>query len=140
MTGDARAICPQCGAPLFARAHGDLTCVQHGHWIPHEVVDSTFGAGAADNVRRLTAHAKLTPRKCPDDRYEMSFLQNDSGSVQADACARCGGVWMPLPIVERLIQTGPAPSGATPAEARSLFALGAVRALVAGPASAHVRR
>lgn len=109
----------------------------HGHFVPHEVLDATFGAGSAERVRQLVAHARLTPRKCPDDRYEMSALANASGSVAADACARCGGVWMPLSSIERAIQAAPR-SDLSPAEARSLFALWCVRSLL--PAAAQRAR
>ncbi|GEM_PF-2902462 len=138
MSGDARPICPQCGAPLFHRAHGDQTCVQHGHWLPSEVLDATFGGGASGAVRAATQRTGLTPRKCPDDRYEMSHVANASGTVQADACGRCGGVWIPLSLVESLKATTPV-NASTDAEARSLLALAAARALCS-PAPAPRRR
>ena len=47
MSGDARPVCPQCGAPLFQRHHGDLACVQHGLFYSAQVLDETFGAGTA---------------------------------------------------------------------------------------------
>src|SRR5436305_2690277 len=98
MTGDASPVCPTCGAGLFARNHGDMTLVQHGHIFSAQLLDASFGAGAAQRVRQLVARAPLTPRKCPDDRYEMSNLNG------ADACARCGAVWMPLSMVESMMQ------------------------------------
>ena len=137
MTGDARPICPQCGAPLFNRTHGDQTCVQHGHFVSAQTLDATFGAGSAARVVRSLARAPLTPRKCPDDRYEMSYLQNAAGTLQADACGRCGGLWVALPLVERLRQSTPV-QASTDAEARSLLALAAARALAAAsPAPAR---
>ncbi|MEA3200365.1 MAG: hypothetical protein QOE90_1793 [Thermoplasmata archaeon] len=138
MSGDARPICPQCGAPLFQRAHGDQTCVQHGHWIPSEVLDATFDANASATVRAAIARTPLTPRKCPDDRYEMSHLSNASGTVQADACGRCGGVWVALSLVEQLKATTPVNAG-TDAEARSLLALAAARSLCAPAVPARRR-
>lgn len=136
MTGDAAPVCPQCGAPLFTRAHGDQTCVQHGHFASAQTIDATLGAGASTRVRTLVARARLTPRKCPDDRYEMSEITNASGTVTADACAKCGGIWMPLPVIERAIQANPR-SDLTMADARSLYALACVRALVAPPQPAR---
>lgn len=129
MTGDARPICPMCGAPLFARHHGDQTCVTHGHFVSAQVLDATFGQGTAARVVQQVARAPLTPRKCPDDRYEMSALHNASGTVQADACGRCGGVWMPLAPIENAMRAQPR-SDLSPAEARSLFALACVRSLM----------
>jgi len=113
-----------CGAGLFARNHGDMTCVQHGHFFSAQLLDATIGAGASQSVRQLVAHERLTPRKCPDDRYEMSNL---GGS---DACARCGGVWMPLPMVEGMMRQAPRPD-VSMSEQRSLAAFDCVRALVA---------
>lgn len=135
MTGQARPICPMCGAPLFARAHGDQTCVTHGHFVSAQVLDATFGAGSAQRVQAQVARAHLTPRKCPDDRYEMSALSNGSGTVDADACARCGGVWMPLPTIERAMLANAQSRDMSPAEARSMFALACVRALLPAPAA-----
>lgn len=133
MTGQARPICPMCGAPLFARQHGDQTCVTHGHFVSAQVLDATFGAGTAQRMVQQVARAPLTPRKCPDDRYEMSAVRNASGSVQADACGRCGGVWMPLAPIEHAMQATPRPD-LSPAEARSIFALACVRSVLPAPA------
>lgn len=138
MTGQARPICPMCGAPLFARQHGDQTCVTHGHFVSAQVLDATFGAGTAGRMVQQVARASLTPRKCPDDRYEMSAVQNASGSVQADACGRCGGVWMPLPAIERAMQQAPRPD-LSPAEARSIFALACVRSVLPGAPAQRAR-
>lgn len=124
LTGDARPVCPSCGAPLFSRNHGDQTCVQHGHFVSAQALDATFGANTAARVVHAVAASRLTPRKCPDDRYEMSQL----GST--DACGRCGGVWVPLSEVERMMTAAPR-SDLTMSEARSTAALGVVRALVA---------
>src|SRR5438067_1482835 len=115
MTGDASPVCPTCGAGLFARNHGDMTCVQHGHFFSAQLLDASIGAGASQRVRQLVARTNLTPRKCPDDRYEMSSLGG------ADACARCGAVWMPLAAVEEMQRTSPH-GEVSPAEARSLAA------------------
>src|SRR5205823_10316382 len=121
MTGDASPVCPTCGAGLFVRSHGDMTCVQHGHFFSAQLLDASFGAGAAQRARQLVARAPLTPRKCPDDRYEMSQLGH------ADACARCGAVWMPLAAVESRMQQAPRPD-VSPSEQRSLAAFDCVRA------------
>lgn len=118
-----------CGAPLFARAHGDQTCVTHGHFVSAQTLDATFGAGTAQRVQQTMHRAPLTPRKCPDDRYEMSAIRNASGTVAADACGRCGGIWMPLPVIEHAMQQAPRPD-LSPSEARSLFALGCVRSIL----------
>lgn len=129
MTGQARPICPMCGAPLFARDHGDQTCVTHGHFVSAQVLDATFGAGTAGRMVQHVHRAPLTPRKCPDDRYEMSAVQNATGTVQADACGRCGGVWMPLAPIEHAMTAQPR-SDVSPAEARSLYALACVRSVL----------
>ena len=131
MTGDARPVCPQCGAPLFQRHHGDLACVQHGLFYSAQVLDQTFGAGTAQRVAQLAARSPQAPRKCPDDRNGLSAVANASGLVRADACQRCGGVWMPLATLEEVERTTPAPEGASPSDARSLLGLAACRALVA---------
>lgn len=106
-----------------------MTCVQHGHWISAQVLDATFGQGNAALTQAAAAAARLTPRKCPDERYEMSAMSNESGTVQADGCGRCGGLWIPLALIEQLRASTPV-NAATDAEARSLLALGAARALV----------
>lgn len=129
MTGQARPVCPMCGAPLFARSYGDMTCVTHGHFVSAQTLDATFGAGSAQRVAQQVARASLTPRKCPDDRYEMSVIRNESGSVVADACGRCGGIWMPLAPVEHAMHATPRPD-LSPSDARSLFALGCVRSVL----------
>jgi hypothetical protein len=129
-----------CGASLFARARGDLTCVTHGHFVSAQSLDATFGMGASENVRRMTARATLTPRKCPDDRYEMSFLANASGSVQADACARCGALWIPLATIEGAQARSPPQKELPMSEARSLYAFACAQALVAKPPAAPQRR
>lgn len=138
MTGDARPVCPTCGAPLFARSHGDMTCVTHGHFVPAQTLDATFGAGSSQRVRQATAKASMTPRKCPDDRYEMSTLASPSGAIHADACARCGGLWINMENIEAAQRQTPLGKDVPMSEARSLYALACARALCAPPA--QVRR
>lgn len=138
MTGDARPVCPTCGAPLFLRDHGDLTCVSHGHFVSRQVIDATFGAEASARVVNQTKHAPMTPRKCPDDRYEMSALASGSGSITADACGRCGGLWIPLSSIETAKHQAPLQREASQAEARSLYALACARSII--PTVTTVRR
>jgi uncharacterized Zn finger protein (UPF0148 family) len=138
MTGDARAVCPTCGAPLFTRDHGDQTCVSHGHFVPRQVLDATFGAGASQRIVTQTKHAPMTPRKCPDDRYEMSALASATGSIVADACGRCGGLWVPLSSIEVARSQAPLQREVSQSEARSLYALACARSIV--PTVTTVRR
>lgn len=109
----------------------------HGNFVSAQTLDATFGAGSAARVRQLVANARLTPRKCPDDRYEMSQIQNASGSVSADACARCGGVWMPLTTIEAVARATPHTPDPSPSEERTRMALACVRSILAPPQPAR---
>lgn len=130
MTDTARPICVHCGAPLFARSHGDMTCVTHGHFLSHDLLDRTFGIGSAEYARQLAEHSPQAPIKCPADRYAMSHVQSPTGRVQAQGCGRCGSLWINLAVVEQVMQTTPAPAGATAAEARSIMALACARGIL----------
>lgn len=133
-TDTARPICPHCGAALFARSHGDMTCVTHGNFFSHDLLDATFGLGSAEYARMMAEHAAQAPIKCPLDRYAMSYVASASGKVQAQGCGRCGSLWMPLSTIEDVMRSTPAPAGTTPAEARSVMAFACARGVLT-PAS-----
>lgn len=140
MTDTARPICPHCGAPLFARSHGDMTCVQHGHFLGHELLESAFGIGSAEYARQMAEASPQAPIKCPLDRYAMSHVASPTGRVHAQACGRCGSVWMPLSTIEDVMRTTPAPAGATAAEARSLMAFACARGVLTPAGKAPAKR
>lgn len=131
MTDTARPICVHCGASLFARTHGDMTCVQHGHFLGHDLLDSTFGLGSAEYARQQAEHSPQAPIKCPLDRYAMSHVTSPTGRVHAQACGRCGSLWIDLAVIELVQSTTPTPPTAgTAAEARSLMAFACARGVL----------
>lgn len=131
MSDPARPICVHCGGPLFARQHGDMTCVTHGHFFSHDVLESTFGIGSAEYMRQTAERSPQAPIKCPADRYAMSHVENASGRVRAQGCGRCGSLWVDLAVVEQVMATTPAPATATTqAEARSVMAFATARSLL----------
>lgn len=136
----ARPICPHCGAPLFAREHGDMTCVQHGHFLSHDVLDSAFGIGSAEYARQLSESSPQAPIKCPVDRYAMSHVESPTGRVRAQGCGRCGSLWMPLSVIEEVSRATPVPNAASPAEARSLMAFACARGVLTPAGKAPLRR
>jgi len=136
----ARPICPHCGAALFARSHGDMTCVQHGHFLSHDLLDSAFGLGSAEYARQLAEASPQAPIKCPVDRYAMSQVASPTGRVHAQGCGRCGSLWMPLATIEEVMRSTPAPDGASPAEARSVMAFACARGVLTPAGKAPVRR
>lgn len=133
VTDTARPICVHCGASLFARTHGDMTCVQHGHFFSHDLLDSAFGIGSAEYARQLAEASNQAPVKCPVDRYAMSHVASPTGRVHAQACARCGSLWIDLAVIEQVMATTPA-TDASPAERRSVIAFACARGVLT-PAS-----
>ncbi|HUR68206.1 MAG TPA: hypothetical protein VM370_03100 [Candidatus Thermoplasmatota archaeon] len=129
MTDTARPICVHCGAALFARTHGDMTCVTHGHFFSHELLDSAFGIGSAEYSRQQAEHGPQAPIKCPLDRYAMSHVHSPSGRVTGQACGRCGSLWIDLAVIESVGQTTPV-SAESPAEKRSLLAFACARGIL----------
>lgn len=107
-----------------------MTCVTHGHYMSHDLLDATFGIGTAEYSRIQAEHAPPAPIKCPADRYAMSQVASPSGRVRAQACGRCGSIWMPLSVIEELQRTTPLPEGTSMSETRSVLALAAARGLV----------
>jgi hypothetical protein len=136
---DARPVCPHCGGPLFARSHGDLACVSHGHFFGSDLLESTFGLGSAAHAQHLATQGPTVGRRCPQDRLAMASVSSVSGSVHAEACTRCGSLWVPNEVVERLIQTTPV-NAPTEAEARTMLALAAVRAVLTPAGKTPARR
>jgi len=129
MTDTARPICVHCGASLFARTHGDMTCVTHGHFFSHDVLDSAFGIGSAEYSRQQAERSQQAPIKCPLDRYAMSHVHSPTGRVAAQACARCGSLWIDLCVIEAVGQTTPVPAD-NPSEKRSLLAFACARGVL----------
>lgn len=141
MSDPSKPICPTCGAPLFARDHGIMTCVSHGALVSHDVLDATFGAGTAEVSRKSASRAAQAPRKCPLDRYATSYLRSASGHLEADGCGRCGSLWIPWTTVDAAFRSVPAPAAGSPAEQRSLMALACARGVLMTPtADPRVRR
>ena len=136
----ARPICVHCGAPLLARTHGDMTCVQHGHFFSHDLLDSAFGLGSAEYARQMAEHAPQAPVKCPLDRYAMSYVRSPSGRVTAQGCGRCGSLWIDLAVVESVAATTPPPADVSPAERRSVMAFACARGVLTPANKAPVRR
>lgn len=136
----ARPICVHCGAPLFARHHGDMTCVTHGHFLSHDMLDQTFGIGSAEYARQMAEHSPQAPIKCPLDRYAMSYVQSPSGRVKACGCGRCGSLWLDLAVIEDVTRTTPAPAGATAADVRSIMALACARGVLTPAGKTPARR
>ena len=130
MTDTARPICVHCGASLFVRTHGDMSCVSHGHFFSHDLLDSTFGLGSAEYARLQAEHAAQAPIKCPLDRYAMSHVASATGRVHGQACGRCGSLWIDLAVIEEVLRTTPAPAGSTAAEARSVMAFACARGIL----------
>lgn len=130
MTDTTRPVCVHCGALLFVRTHGDMTCVTHGHFFAHGLLDSTFGIGSAEYARQLAEHAPQAPIKCPLDGYAMSHVQSPTGRVSAQGCARCGSLWIDLATIEIILRTTPARADATPAEKRSMMAFACARGVL----------
>lgn len=128
-TDTARPICVHCGAPLFARTHGDMNCVTHGHFFSHDLLDSAFGIGSAEYSRQQAERAPQAPIKCPLDRYAMSHVHSPSGRVTAQGCARCGSLWIDLAVIEAVGQSTPV-NADSPAEKRSLLAFACARGLL----------
>lgn len=126
---EARPICPMCGGPLFPRHHGDMSCVQHGLFFGHDLLERTFGIGSAEYSRQLAERAPQVGRKCPLDRYALSAVTNPSGRIHADGCGRCGSLWIPWATIDEVAQTTPvdAPSQA---EARSILGLASARSIL----------
>lgn len=140
MTDTARPICVHCGAPLFARTHGDMTCVQHGHFFSHDLLDSTFGLGSAEYARLQAEHAPQAPIKCPLDRYAMSHITSPTGRVHAQGCGRCGSLWIDLAVIETVMQSTPVTGDASPAERRSVMAFACARGVLTPANKAPARR
>ncbi|HET6406145.1 MAG TPA: hypothetical protein VFH78_16020 [Candidatus Thermoplasmatota archaeon] len=139
MTDTARPICVHCGAPLFARNHGDMTCVQHGHFFSHDLLDSAFGLGSAEYARQQAERAPQAPIKCPLDRYAMSHVTSPSGRVHAQGCGRCGSLWIDLAVIDAVGQTTPVAAD-SPAERRSLLAFACARGVLTPANKAPARR
>lgn len=133
----ARPVCPQCGAGLFTRPNGEQECPQHGSFFSPEALDAGFGAGTAERLRAVADRSPQAPRKCPRDRLAFSRFSSASGSVTVDGCARCGGVWLATDVLERVQRGAPPMPNKSPAEARSLFAWGAVRSVLQPAARAR---
>ncbi|HVM46284.1 MAG TPA: hypothetical protein VM582_10145 [Candidatus Thermoplasmatota archaeon] len=140
MSDTARPICVHCGAPLFARSHGDMTCVTHGHFLSHDLLDATFGIGSAEYARQLAEVSPQAPIKCPLDRYAMSHVASPTGRVHAQGCGRCGSLWIDLAVIEDVSRSTPAPGAATPADARSIMALACARGVLTPAGKAPARR
>lgn len=136
---DARPVCPQCGGFLFEGPHGDLTCISHGHLLRSDVLDRTLGLGTAAHARHMAAAGQPAARRCPLDRTPMATLATVGGNLPVEACARCGTLWVPGEVVERLLRTTP-PDASTEAEARSILALAAGRAVLAPADPTQARR
>lgn len=130
---EARPLCPHCGGTLHARPHGDMLCVQHGLFFAPEVLDATLGAGHAERAQSAALHGPTIGRRCPRDRLAMNSVTNASGRVRAEACGRCGSVWMSNEELDKVVASTPAPAGASPAEARSLLGFAAVRSILTPP-------
>lgn len=136
---DARPVCPQCGGSLFPRANGDLVCLAHGHFLPSASLERTFGLGSAAHAQHLATKGQPVSRRCPQDRLAMVSVTSASGSVRAEACPRCGSLWVPAEVVERLMRTTPV-NAASDAEARSILGLAAARAVLTPTDKAPARR
>jgi hypothetical protein len=130
VTDTARPICVHCGASLFARSHGDMTCVSHGHFFSHELLESSFGIGSAEYSRQMAEHSAQAPIKCPLDRYAMSNVQSPSGRVTAQGCGRCGSLWIDLAVIETVGATTTLPGDPSPADRRSLLAFACARGVL----------
>lgn len=133
MFGEARPVCPVCGASLFARPDGELACHQHGAWYPAKALDAAFGDGTAASARTKADRAPPVGRKCPDDRLALGTFASPSGRVKVEGCARCGGIWLPAAVLEDVARATPAPKAATPQEARALLGWAAVRGVLLAP-------
>ncbi|HEX2022518.1 MAG TPA: hypothetical protein VHH36_07380 [Candidatus Thermoplasmatota archaeon] len=132
---EAKPICPTCGAPLFARSHGDMSCVSHGLFFSHDTLDASFGIGSAEYARQLAERSPQVGRKCPLDRYALSAVASPTGRVRADGCGRCGSLWIPWDTIDAVLRETPidAPSHA---EARSLMGLACARGVLTPAAKA----
>lgn len=138
-TDTARPICVHCGASLFARTHGDMTCVSHGHFFSHDLLDSAFGIGSAEYARQMAEHSPQAPIKCPLDRYAMSHVHSPTGRVTAQGCGRCGSLWIDLAVIEAVGQSTPV-AAESPAEKRSLLAFACARGVLTPANKAPLRR
>jgi hypothetical protein len=107
-----------------------MTCVTHGHFFSHDVLESTFGIGSAEYLRQQAERSPQAPIKCPADRYAMSHVASPSGRVAAQGCARCGSLWIDLAVIEAVGQTTPVPGDASPADRRSILALACARGVL----------
>jgi hypothetical protein len=116
-----------------------MVCVQHGAFFPSELLDATFGLGSAAHAAHLAHQGVPLARRCPQDRLAMTSITNASGRVRCEACTRCGSLWLPGDVLDIVERTTPAPPDATPADARSLLAFGAIRSVLtpAGKTSAR---
>jgi len=106
-----------------------MTCVQHGHFFGSDLLDATFGAGGASRLQQVAARSPTVGRRCPQDRLAMAAVQNASGTVRGEACTRCGSLWIPLDVVDRLLATTPV-NAPNESEARSLLAMAAARSVL----------
>jgi hypothetical protein len=107
-----------------------MTCVTHGHFFSHDLLDSAFGIGSAEYARQMAEHGAQAPIKCPLDRYAMSHVHSPSGRVTAQGCGRCGSLWIDLAVVEQVMHTTPSPPDASPAEVRSVMAFACARGVL----------
>lgn len=130
---EARPLCPHCGGTLSPRTHGDMLCVQHGLFFPPEVLDQALGAGHAQRAQTAALHGPTIGRRCPRDRLAMNSVTNASGRVRAEACQRCGSMWLPSEEIDKVAASTPAPAGVSPADARSLLGFAAIRSVLAPP-------
>ena len=88
-----------------------------GAWLPARVVDA-LAPGRVAQLRRLAGKGPLTPHNCADCRFALKALDvsgpvhegdlfwglespRPAGSCVADACARCGGVFVGAADLER---------------------------------------
>ncbi len=134
---DAR--CPSCHGPLAAGAHGDLACTAHGHLLGSAMLDATFGLGSAAHAQHLATTGQPVSRRCPQDNAALASVSSAGGGARGEACSRCGALWIPAEVVERLMRTTPV-DAATLEEARSVLALAAARAVLTPAGKAPARR